>query len=87
MMIDDARINALIKRPEVVREFPMLLTMAQSGRPCCGRSERRSIAYNAIKSSLAAMPGPRKELFKKLVGADRCRVLYLSNNNVADVTF
>ena len=87
VIIDDPFINALVSRPEMCREFPVLLSTVEGKASCCGRPAGRSLNYQAIKASLAGMPTERKELFKRMLGLAAARVIYRSGNAVADVTF
>jgi hypothetical protein len=87
MIISNARINALIGRPDMVRAFPNLLMTVHDPRSCCGNSNKRLIDYSGIKRSLAAMPEPRKQLFKEMAGLDRCEVVFQQNNSVVSLAF
>jgi hypothetical protein len=85
MLIDDSTINALLQRPEMVREFPFLLATTENAKVCCGRS-RRVANYPIIKQTIAGMPTERKELFKKMLGVLSCRVVFQVNNSISDIT-
>jgi len=87
MIISNAKINALLGRPDMVKEFPNLLMTVYNHHSCCGNSNRRLVDYNGIKRSLAAMPEPRKQLFKKMAGAADCQVIFQQNNSVVERAF
>lgn len=86
VIIDDAFIHALVSRPELCREFPVLLSTTPTPA-CCGRQAGYALNCQAIKASLAGMPTDRKELFKRMLGLSEVRIIFQSQNAVVDVTF
>jgi hypothetical protein len=89
MILSEARINELVRRPEVTREFPVLLATTAAPRRCggCRRPAQRLVDYNTIRAALGGMPDERKQRFKELAGLERVRLIFRQHNKVVDLTF
>jgi len=81
--IDDASLIQLASDPRNVVSFPLLAAAAPSRvASCCGGGRN----LGSVKASVAALPDDRLAEFKKLLGADRLRVMYSVGGQFVDVT-
>lgn len=86
MTIDDSAINSLIGRPDVVKEFPFLVTTKKVSTPCGGCDPVAKIDYNALKGTMAGMPSERLDKLKQLLRVDSLRFIWRNGDKAADRT-
>ena len=87
--LDNAMLHALLARPDVLRQFPFMQTVATqiksaarvvSGGGClpCQKKRHAGAQLDALKATLAAMPRPTQEAFKKAIPAEKVRFNFVN---------
>ena len=91
--VEDSVLTGLARRPEVVKEFPVLNEInklpAPKGRcvPCSKEGKLRLATFNAVKRALAGLPTDKKRAFKALFNAETVRVTWREGNVRREYTF
>lgn len=86
VILEDSVIRDLLKRTEVLNEFPFLRgaaarmgTVKKSGcKPCQAKKNRMNVGdFSNIKAAIGQLPADRKAKFKQLIGAEQVRVYFI----------
>ena len=94
VIIENATIAAMLADPEIVAELGCLQNVAatppvQPGCRKCGRKNAAKAAeYTGIKNCLAGMSSTGKRTLKRLLNANKVRIVYLNDNGrIIKLTF
>lgn len=68
VVLDDFRIEALSRRPDVAIAFPFFGARVRRDG-CCRRGRRDHADYAAVKARLAGLAAADRDRFKGLIGA------------------
>lgn len=79
VVLEDATLLALARRPDVVVQFPELRPLASLPARCCNR---RGPDTTAIKQALRYLSDERKLQLKQILGATRLRLYVRSGGGV-----
>jgi hypothetical protein len=91
MIIGDDTVASLFHNNAILAAFPFIKQAADrmkgvaKAAPCCNQTVLSD--YNSIKASLAAMPAPNQDKFKKILGVDKVKVIWAGGNQIHTVIF
>jgi hypothetical protein len=89
LILDDAKVIEMLKRPDILEAFPFLrnaasqMVVAAGAKPCCGQKKAGTVYPNfgGIRATLDNMGTADKEKLKALLGTQRIRMWYTNHAN------
>jgi len=94
VIIENSTVAAMLADPKIVSQVPCLQNInkasaKKSGCSKCGRKNSvKAAEYTGIKNCIAGMSSNNKRAIKKILNANKVRIVYLNNSGrIIKLTF
>lgn len=91
VVIENGLLASMAVNPNYLSQFPFLGGLSSPGKSGCGScggaNAAREVAFAAAKSALANMSQEKKDQLRKMLDADKLRVVYMDGNQKVMKTF